>query len=149
MRQCVSLLLLPYQSIVGLSHFVGHVSYRIIYHVAVALIVVVFSFVVMMMFSGFLVDLSSIFASLRWIQWVSAIRYASNILAINEFRNLKLCLSNNTGVCPLTGEQVLTQHEIDHTTDWDMWKNFLALSMMAVVFLILAYIQLLRIKKQK
>jgi hypothetical protein len=87
--------------------------------------------------------------SLRWIQWISAIRYASNLLAINEFRNLKLCLSNNTSVCPFTGEQVLTERQIDHTTQWDMWKNFLALSSMAIVFLLLAYIQLLRIKKQK
>jgi hypothetical protein len=87
--------------------------------------------------------------SLRWIQWISAIRYASNLLAINEFRNLKLCLSNNTSVCPFAGEQVLTERQIDHTTQWDMWKNFLALSSMAIVFLLLAYIQLLRIKKQK
>jgi ATP-binding cassette subfamily G (WHITE) protein 2 len=148
-RQCVSLLLLLYQSMVSLSDFIQHVSCRTIYHVAVSLIIVVFGFVIMMMFSGFLVDLPSIFASLRWIQWVSAVRYASNILTINEFRNLKLCLSNNTNVCPLTGEQVLTERHIDHTNQWDMWKNFLALSLMAIVFLLLSYIQLLRIKKYK
>ncbi|CAF4782215.1 unnamed protein product, partial [Rotaria sp. Silwood2] len=39
-----------------------------------------------MMFSGFLIDLSSIFSWLSWIQWINAFRYASNVLTINEFQ---------------------------------------------------------------
>jgi hypothetical protein len=54
-----------------------------------------------------------------------------------------------TNICPLTGEQVLNQLNIDHAKDWDMWKYFLGLTIMAMTFLILAYIQLLRIKKTK
>ena len=66
---------------------------------------------------------------------------------INEFRNLKFCLSNNTHICPLTGEQVLVHRNIQHDTNWDVWQNLLAILIMAFVFFLLAFIQLLRIKK--
>jgi ATP-binding cassette subfamily G (WHITE) protein 2 len=115
----------------------------------VSLIVVVFIFVVMMVFSGFLIDLKSIFSFLQWIQWFSAFRYATNLLTINEFRNLRFCLTNNTQICPLTGEEILIQRDIPYTNDWDMWKNLLALIIMIITFLILAFIQLLRMKKVK
>ena len=101
----------------------------------------------MMVVSGFLVDLNSIFSFLRWIQWISAIRYSSNLLTINEFKNLKFCLSNNTHICPIVGEQILTQRNIPYATDWDVWKNLLAIAIMTVACLILTFIQLLRIKK--
>lgn len=103
----------------------------------------------MMVFSGFLIDLNSVFVSLRWIQWFSAFRYATNILTINEFMNLSFCLENNTLICPLTGEQVLIDRDIPYETNWDLWKNFIALIVMIVVFLLLAFIQLLRMKKVK
>lgn len=103
----------------------------------------------MMVFSGFLIDLKSIFVSLRWIQWISAFRYATNILTINEFRNLSFCLENNTQICPLTGDQILIDRDIPYGTNWDLWKNFIALMMMIVVFLLLAFIELLRMKKVK
>ncbi len=114
-----------------------------------ALIVVVFTFVVMFVFSGFLVALDSVFDWLSWIQWISAFRYASNVLTINEFRNIQFCLANNTDICPMTGPEVLTKQGLDYTTPWDMWKYFFALTMMAITFLLLAYIQLFRIKKTK
>jgi ATP-binding cassette subfamily G (WHITE) protein 2 len=115
----------------------------------VSLIIVVFIFVLMMIFSGFLIDLKSIFSFLQWIQWFSAFRYASNLLTINEFTNLKFCLPNNTQICPITGEQILIQRDIPYTNNWDIWKNFLALIIMIIAFLIMAYIQLLRMKKVK
>jgi len=111
----------------------------------VSLIIVVFIFVVMMVFSGFLIDLNSIFSFLRWIQWVSAFRYATNLLTINEFRNLIFYSENNIQ----TSEQILTQHDISYTTNWDIWKNLLALIVTIMTFLIMAYIQLLRMKKVK
>jgi ATP-binding cassette subfamily G (WHITE) protein 2 len=111
----------------------------------VSLIIVVFIFVVMMVFSGFLIDLNSIFSFLRWIQWISAFRYATNLLTINEFRNLIFYSENTTQ----TGEQILTQRDIPYTTNWDIWKNLLALILMIMALLIMAYIQLLRMKKVK
>jgi hypothetical protein len=103
----------------------------------------------MMVFSGFLIDLNSIFSFLQWIQWFSAFRYATNLLTINEFRNLTFCIPNNTKICPITGEQILIQRHISYANNWDMWKNFLALVIMIIGFLIMAYIQLLRMKKFK
>jgi ATP-binding cassette subfamily G (WHITE) protein 2 len=103
----------------------------------------------MMLFSGFLIDLASIGAFLRWIQWISVFRYASNVLAINEFRNLTLCLSSQTDICLLTGEEVLSRRHISYATSWDLWKNILALLGIVGTFFIMAYIQLLRIKKFK
>ncbi|CAF4072859.1 unnamed protein product [Rotaria magnacalcarata] len=116
---------------------------------AVALIVVVLIFVVMLVFSGFLISLSSVFPWLSWIQWISAFRYASNVLTVNEFRNNRFCLANLTSICPMMGSDVLNKQGVDYTTDWDMWKYFFALTMMAITFLLLAYFQLHRMKKSK
>jgi ABC-type multidrug transport system permease subunit len=120
-----------------------------LFDLAVAITVAILSFSIMTVVSGFLVDLESIFAFLRWIQWISAMRYCSNLLTINEFRNLTFCISNNTQICPLAGEQVLIQRKIPYGNDWDIWKNLLALAIMALVFFVMAYVQLLRIKKVK
>lgn len=103
----------------------------------------------MMMFSGFLIDLASVFDWLSWIQWISAFRYASNILTINEFKGLRFCLANFTNICPVTGESVLDKRGLAHAHDWDLWKHFFALTLMSIVFFVLAYIQLVRTKKTK
>ena len=114
-----------------------------------ALIVLVLILVITMVFSGFLVDLATVFSFLRWIQWVSAFRYASNVLNINEFRDLPFCLANNTNICPLSGNSVLQQHSIDHASNWDMWKYFFALTAMTVLCFLISYVRLLLIKKVK
>ena len=116
---------------------------------AVALTITILIFSSMMVVSGFLVDLESIFSFLQWIKWISAVRYSSNLLIINEFRNLTFCLANNTQICPLNGEQVLKQQNISYDTAWDVWKNLLAIVMMTLAFLFMTYIRLLRIKKVK
>ncbi|CAF3193044.1 unnamed protein product [Rotaria socialis] len=115
----------------------------------VALIIAILICVMMTMFSGFVLDLDSVFKWLSWIQWTSASRYVSNLLIINEFQGLTFCLSNQTNVCPMTGEQILDNLDIPHANSWDLWKNFLALTIMTVLFLISSYIQLIRIKKTK
>ena len=103
----------------------------------------------MMIFSGFLIDLQSIFPFLRWLQWASAFRYATNLLTINEFRNLTFCFTNNSHICPVRGEEILGQRDIPYRNDWDMWKNLVALIIMIFIFLTMAFIQLLRMKKVK
>ncbi|CAF1442229.1 unnamed protein product [Rotaria sp. Silwood1] len=77
---------------------------------------------------------SAWFSCLKWTKYISGIRYCSNILTINEFRNLTFCVSNNTHICPMTGEQVLTERNIPHNTNWNMWKNLHFISIMALVF---------------
>ncbi|CAF5003214.1 unnamed protein product [Rotaria sp. Silwood1] len=117
--------------------------------IAVALIVVILVLVIMMMLSGFLIDLPSVFIWLSWIQWISAFRYASNVLTINEFQGLIFCLPNQTDFCPMTGDEILDKRGLAHSNAWDLWKNFFALTVMALLLFILAYIQLIRIKKPK
>ncbi|CAF1548836.1 unnamed protein product [Adineta ricciae] len=113
----------------------------------VALVMVVSSNVTMMLFSGFLIALGSIVPFLRWIQWISVFRYASNALAINEFRNLTLCFSSESDICITKGEEILTRRQIPHETTWDLWQNILALSAIILTFFLMAYMQLLRMKK--
>jgi ATP-binding cassette subfamily G (WHITE) protein 2 len=96
-----------------------------------------------------LVDISSVVSFLRWIQYISIFRYAANLLLINEFMGLTLCLTNNTQICQTNGSEILTQLNIDHSNNWDLWKNFVALASITIGFLLLAYAQLRRIKKTK
>lgn len=110
---------------------------------------VICGYVTMMLFSGFIIDLTSIVSFIRWIQWLSVFRYASNVLAINEFKNLTLCLSSQDDLCFMKGEDILTRRHISYSTNWDLWKNILALIGITITFFIMAYIQLLRIKKIK
>lgn len=117
--------------------------------IGVAFIVVVLIIVVMFVFSGFLIELTSVVKWLSWIQWISALRYASNVLTVNEFRGIRFCLANASSICPLSGEDVLGKKQLDYQSDWAMWKYFFALSSMAIVFLLFAFIQLFRIKKRK
>lgn len=130
-------------------HSICDQTKEIFFILAVALIVVILVLVIMMMFSGFLIDLASIFNWLSWIQWISAFRYASNILTINEFQGLIFCLPNSTDICPLTGEEILNNRALPHANTWDLWKNFVALTIMAILFFVLTYIQLIRTKKTK
>ncbi|CAF3342003.1 unnamed protein product [Rotaria sp. Silwood1] len=115
----------------------------------VALVMVICCYVTMMLFSGLLINISSILSFLRWIQWISVFRYASNVLAINEFRNLTLCLPYDIDQCSMKGEEILLRRHISYTTTWDIWKNIVALLFISGTFFIMAYIQLLRIKKFK
>ena len=87
---------------------------------AVARIFSALSAVVMMLFSGFIVDLSTVFNWISWIQWISACRYGSNILIVNEFQGLTFCLANNSQICPMKGEQVIDDLGFDHGTSWDL-----------------------------
>ena len=103
----------------------------------------------MMVFSGFLVELASVSNWLSWLQWISAFRYSSDVLTVNEFRNISFCSPNRTDVCPMKGSDVLDRKALDHETGWDMWKNFVALTVMTIALLLMALIQLIRVKKTK
>jgi ATP-binding cassette subfamily G (WHITE) protein 2 len=108
------------------------------------------SFVLMMVFGGFLVELSSVIDFLSWIKWISIFRYSINIVTINEFSDLQLCLKTNSTICPLNGTDVIHNiAHIEYENQWDLWKNFVALGSMTIIYFVLAYIQLLRMKKTK
>lgn len=117
---------------------------------AIANIFMTIAFVFMMIFSGLLVNLTTIAAWLNWLKYFSIPRYGLTALQINEFRGLKFCDTRNmTGslveMCT-TGEMFLQQQGIDYS-EWGLWQNHLALGIMSIIFLIIAYLKLRFIKK--
>lgn len=116
---------------------------------AMAYLAATLFYVLTFLFSGYLVQIKTVVKGLQWIQYFSIFRYTINILSINEFRGLTFIYPNGTNIPPKTGEDVLAELEIDHETTWDLWKNFVALSSMALGFLALTYLQLRFMKKTK
>ncbi|XP_062411432.1 broad substrate specificity ATP-binding cassette transporter ABCG2d [Sardina pilchardus] len=125
--------------------------------VAVANIFMTISFVFMMIFSGLLVRLTSIMDWLAWLKYFSIPRYGLTALEINEFVGLEFCKNlsftsrtNNCTINPVeltcTGEQHLKGQGIDYST-WGLWENHVALAVMTLIFLAIAYVKLRFMKK--
>ncbi|NXM51686.1 ABCG2 protein, partial [Gymnorhina tibicen] len=128
--------------------------------VAVANLLMTITFVFMILFSGLLVNLTSVLSWLSWLKYFSIPRYGMTALQINELVGLNFCgSSNNTvlsmtkfiDVClficrPCTGEGYLKSQGIDAST-WGLWQNHLALACMSVIFLTIAYLKLHFMKK--
>uniref|UniRef100_A0A673N8M8 ATP-binding cassette, sub-family G (WHITE), member 2a n=1 Tax=Sinocyclocheilus rhinocerous TaxID=307959 RepID=A0A673N8M8_9TELE len=101
--------------------------------VAIANIFMTISFVFMMIFSGLLVNLPSVADWLNWLKYFSIPRYG-------------LAVSLNVLLYCSTGEDFLSEQGIDYST-WGLWQNHLALGIMTLIFLIIAYLKLRFIKK--
>uniref|UniRef100_A0A4W5QYL9 ATP-binding cassette, sub-family G (WHITE), member 2a n=1 Tax=Hucho hucho TaxID=62062 RepID=A0A4W5QYL9_9TELE len=119
--------------------------------VAIANIFMTIAFVFMMIFSGLLVNLPSIVDWLAWFQYLSIPRYGLTALQINEFVGLQLCgdIPLNGTLPPgmtCTGEDFLKNQGIDYTT-WGLWQNHVALAIMTIIFLAIAYLKLRFTKK--
>uniref|UniRef100_A0A3P9LD78 Broad substrate specificity ATP-binding cassette transporter ABCG2 n=1 Tax=Oryzias latipes TaxID=8090 RepID=A0A3P9LD78_ORYLA len=122
--------------------------------VALANILMTITFVFMMIFSGLLVNLPSIMDWLAWLKYFSIPRYGLAALKINEFVGLKFCeehiiqLANSSPCfdCRCTGEQYLDYLGIEYSS-WGLWENHVALTVMMVIFLIVAYLKLRFIQK--
>ncbi|KAB0344694.1 hypothetical protein FD755_020210 [Muntiacus reevesi] len=120
--------------------------------VSIATLLMTISFVFMMIFAGLLVNLQTVVSWLSWLQYLSIPRYGYAALQHNEFLGQNFCpgvnvTTNNTcdyAIC--TGEEFLTNQGIDISL-WGLWKNHLALACMIVVFLTIAYLKLLFLKK--
>ncbi|XP_030306417.1 ATP-binding cassette sub-family G member 2 [Calypte anna] len=127
--------------------------------VSVANLLVTIAFVFMIIFSGLLVNLTSIMSWLSWLKYFSIPRYGLTALQINELTGLDFCsISNNTklgsndtygqrGPLWCTGEEYLKNQGIDFTSSWGLWQNHLALACMTVIFLTIAYLKLHLMKK--
>ncbi|XP_075421669.1 broad substrate specificity ATP-binding cassette transporter ABCG2 isoform X2 [Ascaphus truei] len=126
--------------------------------VAVANLLMTISFVFMLIFSGLLVNLTSIMDWLNWLKYFSIPRYGLTALQVNEFTLLNFC-DNKTAVpevspnCSVpspfstcTGEEYLNQQGIDYSS-WGLWQNNLALACMTIIFLTIAYLKLYFMKK--
>ncbi|XP_072858078.1 broad substrate specificity ATP-binding cassette transporter ABCG2 [Pogona vitticeps] len=121
--------------------------------VAVANLLMTISFVFMIIFSGLLVNLTTILSWLSWLQYFSIPRYGMTALQINEFVGLDFCCSNTTltnssciksSMC--NGEEYLRSQGIEPTV-WGLWQNHVALACMTVIFLSISYIKLRLMKK--
>ncbi|XP_009697332.1 PREDICTED: ATP-binding cassette sub-family G member 2-like, partial [Cariama cristata] len=127
--------------------------------VAVANLLMTIAFVFMIIFSGLLVNLTSIMSWLSWLKYFSIPRYAMTALQINELTGLNFCSSssNTTDVISndnyqqrsrpwCTGDEYLKNQGIDASC-WGLWQNHLALACMTVIFLTIAYLKLHFMKK--
>ncbi|XP_074849744.1 broad substrate specificity ATP-binding cassette transporter ABCG2-like [Carettochelys insculpta] len=125
--------------------------------VAVANLFMTISFVFMIIFSGLLVNLTSIMSWLSWLQYFSIPRYGMTALQINEFTGLKFCTgSTNTSQIATnctqvsqpycTGEEYLKNQGIE-ATSWGLWQNHVALACMIIIFLTISYLKLCFMKK--
>ncbi|XP_032962522.1 broad substrate specificity ATP-binding cassette transporter ABCG2 isoform X2 [Rhinolophus ferrumequinum] len=110
------------------------------------------TFVFMMLFAGLLVNLRTIVPWLSWLQYFSIPQYGYAAVQHNEFLGQNFCpglnvTANNTcsfAIC--TGEEYLINQGID-LSPWGLWKNHVALACMTVIFLTIAYLKLLFLKK--
>ncbi|XP_013397450.1 ATP-binding cassette sub-family G member 2 [Lingula anatina] len=117
--------------------------------IAIANLLIAMTYVFMMIFSGLLVNLDSIGDWLKWIKWLSLFRYSIDALTVNEMKDLNFCDTNNGTQTCQAGTVYLDSQGITYATAWDLWYNEMALGIMTVVFMFLAYIQLRRVPKLK
>ncbi|NXM68698.1 ABCG2 protein, partial [Serilophus lunatus] len=120
--------------------------------VAVANLLITICFVLMLIFSGLLVNLPSVMGWLNWLKYFSIPRYGLTVS-----RNCPLSISeeilhhSNANLCPMlfcrcSGEAYLCSQGIAPTT-WAMWENIVALFCMTVIFLVIAYAKLRFMRK--
>jgi ATP-binding cassette subfamily G (WHITE) protein 2 len=116
---------------------------------AIANLLSVLVFILMMIFGGLLVNIANLGDWISWLQYLSFIRYSLNALSINEMHSLTFTKTNDNGtvIFMMPGEQYLTEQGIAHDTAWDLWQNIMAMGIMAVGLMAIAYIQLRRMKK--
>ncbi|XP_036619302.1 broad substrate specificity ATP-binding cassette transporter ABCG2 [Trichosurus vulpecula] len=121
--------------------------------VSVANIITTIAFVFMMIFAGLLVNLPTVVSWLSWLKYFSIPRYGYTALQHNEFLGLNFCPNLNTTVSNSTceyavcsGEDYLRNQGID-LSPWGLWQNHVALACMTIIFLTIAYLRLLFVKK--
>lgn len=118
----------------------------------VATLATTLTYVVMLIFGGLFLNITSLPLWIRWIQYLSIARLGLNALSANELEGQMFCDDN--GLC-INGTEFLVDQGIVQSDDgdtfdvWYLWRNVLALGVMIIGLLILSYIQLRRIPKTK
>ncbi|XP_019411848.1 PREDICTED: ATP-binding cassette sub-family G member 2-like [Crocodylus porosus] len=132
--------------------------------VAIANLLITICFVLMLIFSGLLVNLPSVMGWLNWLKYFSIPRYGLTALQVNEFRDLYFCSQNSSNITTSIGDtptcslDILQFGEICYgetylcsqgiaPTNWAMWENIVALVCMTSIFLLIAYAKLRFMKK--
>lgn len=128
---------------------------------AVANLLTALTFVIMMIFGGLLVNITSLPQWLQWIQYVSIFRLAISTLSINELIGLNFTTTiNNKSTCginipdnivqpPTPGRCYLEQQGILFGEPFDIWRGMVGLAGYGVILLGLTYIVLVLMKKEK
>uniref|UniRef100_A0A3Q3DLZ7 ATP-binding cassette, sub-family G (WHITE), member 2a n=1 Tax=Hippocampus comes TaxID=109280 RepID=A0A3Q3DLZ7_HIPCM len=122
--------------------------------VAIANIFMTIACVFMMIFAGLLVNLPSIVSWLAWLKYLSIPRYGLGALQVNEFYGLDFCRGLNSSIVVLCfgnllscrGQDFLDEQGVEYST-WGFWQNHVALGIMTVCFLTIAYLKLRFIRK--
>ncbi|XP_063773084.1 broad substrate specificity ATP-binding cassette transporter ABCG2 isoform X2 [Pseudophryne corroboree] len=125
--------------------------------VAVANLLMTICFVFMIIFSGLLVNLTSIMDWISWLKYFSIPRYGLTALQANEFPDLVFCPNstvsfwdpppcNSSTPGYVTGDSYLIKQGIE-LGSWGLWQNHLALAIMTLIFLTIAYLKLYFMKK--
>ncbi|NXA08049.1 ABCG2 protein, partial [Sapayoa aenigma] len=118
--------------------------------VAVANLLITICFVLMLIFSGLLVNLPSVMGWLNWLKYFSIPRYGLTVSRKWRLSPVNLHHSN-ANLCPMlfcrcSGEAYLCSQGIAPTS-WTMWENIVALFCMTIIFLIIAYAKLRFMRK--
>ncbi|XP_051866225.1 broad substrate specificity ATP-binding cassette transporter ABCG2-like [Pristis pectinata] len=126
--------------------------------IGVANLIISILFVIMILFSGLLVNLPSVINWLAWLQYLSIPRYGLTALEVNEFVGLTFCNNselvsapnaNIGGAIPdviCTGEQYLERQGIE-ASEWGLWQNHLAMASMMIILFTISYLKLRFMKK--
>ncbi|XP_065906247.1 broad substrate specificity ATP-binding cassette transporter ABCG2-like [Dysidea avara] len=113
------------------------------------------SFLIQVMFAGFLKNLRTVDDWLAWLEYLSIFRYALNAITVNELdgndyppgcSNMTMNMNNSSTFECLVGSEYLDRLGY---LDFDIWYNILALVCFNVGFLLLAYVNLRLLKKNK
>jgi len=135
--------------------------------ISVASVLVSVPYIIMMLFGGFLANVTSMLSWLEWLKYFSVFRYGINALTINEMSGLVFienssypgydpssaqpCYSDVTNSsipnCIL-GEDYMIMQGIS-TGTWALLLNFGGLFLFITFFMVLSYVQLRRINKFK
>jgi ABC-type multidrug transport system permease subunit len=105
-------------------------------NVPVGTIIAPTTIVVFLIFGGLLVKLSTVTVALRWIQYLSIIRYTFQALAQNEFLGAVYTCSGGGAICYATGQSVLDQFNL---SDISMWGSYGLVWMWGFVFLFVGF----------
>ncbi|XP_072051365.1 broad substrate specificity ATP-binding cassette transporter ABCG2-like isoform X2 [Amphiura filiformis] len=131
----------------GIAFFIG-ASTR---NIGVANLGIAIAYVLMIIFGGLLVNIASLGAWIRWVQYLSVARYCVNTLYITEFKDKTFCdppINNGTSQLCIDGNEFLESQGIDYS-DWGLWQNQVALVAITVGLMFFTYVRLLRMPKLK
>ncbi|XP_075262241.1 broad substrate specificity ATP-binding cassette transporter ABCG2-like [Convolutriloba macropyga] len=118
--------------------------------IPVAILSVTTTYVLMLMFGGFYIDVDNIPIPLTYLQYLSVIRYGISAIQIVELRDEVFTNSGEDGTnITKSGEDYLVDAGIKFGTDWDYWQNQVGLTCIMVGSLLITYIRLRLIKKLK